>query len=85
MYVPKALLVLLLTPIALIVRPLFYVAMVIVEAIRGIGFKGFALLPLLLVISPLAVLYASLGLLLGGDLGNFSMRNICIELFTGMN
>lgn len=83
MYVPMALLVLLLTPIALVGRPLFYIAQIGEDAVMGNGFKGFALLPILLVISPLIVLYASLELLLKSNLGSYSAHNIFVELFIG--
>jgi len=85
MYLPKALFVLFIMAIALIGRPLFYIAMAVEDAVKGNGFKGFVLLPVLLIIAIPAVLYSSLGLLLNGDLGSFSVRDISEELFTGMN
>jgi len=85
MYLPKALFVLFIMTIALIGRPLFYIAMAVEDAVKGNGLKGFVLLPVLLIIAIPAVLYASLGLLLNSDLGSFSVRDISEELFTGMN
>ena len=83
MYVPMALLVLFLTPIALIGRPLFYVMQIVDDCIKGNSLKGLSLLPILLVISPLAVLYTSLELLCKSKLGNFSVHNVFVKLFVG--
>lgn len=85
MYVSKALLVLLLTPIAIIGRPLFYISTTIDESIKG-DWKGFFFLLIFVPLSPLLVLYASWELLSKpNDLCVLPIQSIFVALFTGRN